>query len=220
MELIAHVLLPLGLGLLGFVEPCSVGGHIAFLGSLAGQSAGRRLASLAAFTAARTVVAGAIGVLVSLIGVLFVVGQKTFWFAFGVAYVALGALYLAGKAKLLMRGIVAPAHAGARRSALLLGLVLGVNIPACAAPLLFAVAGGAAGAGSALLGFTTLALFGLALSAPLFVVALVPGVSNLVRGLGSSSRTVHRVTGVVLVLVGLWSVWFGLFVDPADWASL
>lgn len=217
MEWFAHFLVPIGLGLLGFIEPCTIGGHVAFLSSLAGQPKAHRLMSLAVFTATRTIAFGAIGIVVSLIGLLFVGGQQAFWLVFGLAYTALGALYIAGKAKYFMRGIVLPAAGEAQRSAVILGLILGVNIPACAAPLLFAVAGSAVGARTFLLGFMTLALFGLALSAPLFVVAMAPKISNVVQALGSSSRRTHQIIGSILVLVGVWSMWFGLYVDPADW---
>lgn len=217
MEWFAHFVVPLGLGLLGFIEPCSIGGHVAFLSSLSNQTKSRRLMSLALFTAARTIAFGAIGAAVALIGLLFVSGQKAFWLLFGLAYAALGVAYLTGKAKYLMRGITLPAPGHEQRSSLVLGLILGVNIPACAAPLLFAVAGGAIGAGTFLLGFTTLAVFGLALSAPLFVVALTPGISNVVLAMGSPSRRTHLIIGGILVVVGTWSMWFGLFVDPADW---
>jgi len=216
VEWFAHLLVPLGLGLLGFIEPCTVGGHIAFLSSLADQTKARKLASLAVFTVARTIIFGAIGSVVSLVGLLFVSGQKTFWFVFGLAYIALGAVYLAGRAKHL-RGIDVSTDHHSKRSALVLGLILGLNVPACAAPLLFAVAGSAVGAGTISRGFATMALFGLALSAPLFVVALAPKISNVIRALGSHSRRTHWIIGSILVLVGVWSLWFGLFVDPADW---
>src|SRR3990167_1158629 len=57
------------------------------------------------------------------------------------------------------------------RGSLLLGMLFGLNIPACATPLLIALlassaASGARG-GSAVQGFIALALFGLALSLPL-----------------------------------------------------
>src|SRR3546814_1366678 len=49
-----------------------------------------------------------------------------------------------------------------------LGLLFGLNIPACAAPLLLALLAGAATTGATLLsGFVALAVFGLALSLPL-----------------------------------------------------
>jgi cytochrome c-type biogenesis protein len=217
VEWFAHFLVPLALGLLGFIEPCSIGGHLAFLSSLAGQSTTRRLTSLAVFTAARTTIFGALGIVVSLVGLLFVDGQKIFWFLFGLAYIVLGAVYLAGKAVHLMRGIGFAADSSSRSNSLVLGLILGLNVPACAAPLLFAVAGSAVGASTFLLGFTTLAVFGLALSAPLFVVALAPGISNVVLALGAHSRRTQLTIGGVLVLVGVWAALFGLFVDPADW---
>jgi cytochrome c-type biogenesis protein len=60
-------------------------------------------------------------------------------------------------------------------------------------------------------------LFGLALSAPLVLaVSWEPGRRLLDRLAGLSVR-VPMVIGLVLIGLGLWSVYFGLFVDLTDW---
>ena len=106
---------------------------------------------------------------------------------------------------------------GAARGSALLGVLLGLNIPACAAPLLFALLGAAAAAGaaggSALGGFGSLALFGLALSLPLVVAVLFAPARRVIDWLGGLSRRMPAITGLILIAVGLWSVWFGLFVS-------
>jgi len=153
-----HFLLPVSLGLLGFIEPCAIGSHMVVLGVLAGQSKGRRIASLLLFAATRTVALGIVGVIVALIGQQFAVGQKTFWLFFGVAYVLLGALYFAGKGSALLQGIGSGHRLQqSRRGAVALGVLFGLNVPACAAPLLFAVAASAAGADAYTVGFSTAA---------------------------------------------------------------
>ena len=217
-SLAAHIFLPIGLGLLGFVEPCAIGSHMVVLGTLKEQSRTGRLASLLAFLATRTIVFGLVGIVVALVGQHFVTGQKAFWLIFGLAYVALGCLYLIGKAGLVMRRIgLRWQSPNGQRNAVVLGVLFGVNVPACAAPLLFAVAGSAAGAGVYAMGFTTMALFGLALSAPLLLISAVPKLARALEAVGSASQWLHRVIGSILIAVGVWSVWFALFVDPADW---
>jgi cytochrome c-type biogenesis protein len=68
------------------------------------------------------------------------------------------------------------------------------------------------------MGFVSLGLFGLALSAPLaLAVFWEPGRRLLDRLAGLSVR-VPIVIGLVLIGLGLWSVYFGLFVDLADWS--
>jgi len=213
-----HFLLPVSLGLLGFIEPCAIGSHMVVLGVLAGQSKGRRIASLLLFAATRTVALGIVGVIVALIGQQFAVGQKTFWLFFGVAYVLLGALYFAGKGSALLQGIGSGHRLQqSRRGAVALGVLFGLNVPACAAPLLFAVAASAAGADAYTVGFVTMALFGLALSVPLLVIALAPKLSRALDRMRLAPPWVRRCVGALLVGAGLWSIWFGLFVNPADW---
>jgi len=106
----------------------------------------------------------------------------------------------------------APASA-ARRA---WGLVFGLNIPACAAPLIFALLGAAAagGASGATLasGFISLAVFGLALSAPLVAAVLFEPARRALDWLAGLSGRIPFWAGVVLVALGLWSIWFGLFV--------
>ena len=157
---------------------------------------------------------GVIGLAVAAVGLAFAVAQKGFWLLFGVAYLVLGALYVAGKADILMRriGLHRPGDTS-WKSSLGLGFALGVNVPACAAPLLFAVAGLAAGSQTYAVGFFTMGLFGIALS----VMAFVPTIARAIESLGTLSRRLHIVLGALFIAVGLWSVWFGLFVNPADW---
>jgi cytochrome c-type biogenesis protein len=212
------VLLPIGLGLLGFIEPCAIGAHLAFIGVLAERTRRARLASTLLFTLVRTFTMGALGIVAAIVGHAFAATQKTFWLVFGLAYVGLGALYLLGKAKMLMWGIGPKAVSkSGQRNVALLGLPFGLSIPACAAPLLFAASGAAAGAATMTMAFVTMALFGLALSAPLVVLVAAPGVTERLRDLAGHGRLLRLSIGWVLVAAGLWSVWFGLFVDPTDW---
>ena len=93
--------------------------------------------------------------------------------------------------------------------------------PACAAPLVFALLGTAAVGGAdsaALSGFFSLGLFGLTLSLPLVCAVFAPAGRRLIDKLGALAARIPFWTGVVFVLLGLWSIYFGLFVSPEDWA--
>src|SRR3546814_13794527 len=75
-----------------------------------------------------------------------------------------------------MRTIGPPlARRSETRGSATLGVLFGLNIPACAAPLIFALFGTAAAGGAAgrpiAAGFVSLGLFGLALSLPLVLAA-------------------------------------------------
>ena len=212
-------LLSVGLGLLGFVEPCSMGANLLFIKYLEGQAAVRKLAQTFVFMFTRGLFIGALGMLAALVGAAFVPVQKGLWVLLGGVYLVLGGLYLAGRAGYLMQTL-GPGLRGlsGARGSITLGMLFGLNVPACAAPLLFVLFGTAAAGGATIAqGFLTLALFGLALSAPLALAVLwAPGRWLLDRVAGLSSR-IPRVAGAVLVAFGLWSLYFGLFVRLEDW---
>ena len=159
----------------------------------------------------------ALGTLAVAIGSAFLGFQKAAWIALGALYIGLGILHVAGRAGRLMVAL-GPRLAwlsGLRGSAGL-GVLFGLNIPACAAPLLLAsvgaaTAGGASGASFAL-GFASLALFGLALSLPLVLAVLIAPARQALDWTAGLSRRAPLWTGVALIALGVWSVWFGLFV--------
>ncbi|MFV2093303.1 MAG: hypothetical protein ACC634_09490, partial [Hyphomicrobiales bacterium] len=85
--------------------------------------------------------------------------------------------------------------------------------------LVFALLGGAAvGTGAtAATGFFTLALFGVALSAPLVVILFFAPARRALDRLAGFSIRMPVWTGVVFVALGFWSIYFGLFVNLEDW---
>lgn len=222
-NLTTSVLLPLGLGLVGFVEPCMIGASLIFVKHVEGRKAGGKLAEVSLFAITRALFIGALGVLAVALGATFLGLQKGAWIALGVVYAGLGVLYVTGRAGALM---VALGPSLSRLSGLGgsagLGVLFGLNIPACAAPLILALfgaaaAGGASGATFAT-GFLSLALFGLALSLPLIVAVLFAPARQALDWIAGLSRRVPFWTGVVLIVLGLWSVWFGLFVKLGPFA--
>jgi MFS family permease len=101
---------------------------------LAEQPKAKRAASLLLFVATRTLALGVVGIAVTLIGQQFIIGQKAFWLLFGATYVVLGALYFAGKTGLLMQRLgIARQVAANRRDAVMMGVLFGLSVPACAA---------------------------------------------------------------------------------------
>ncbi len=206
-----ELLLPIGLGLLAFVEPCSIGIHLLLIGHLERLPAARRLRELAYVTLVRAAVLGAIGLAGAWVGRELFWAQRSLWVAFGLLYIALGGVYLSGRQGRLMRLLTpAPQRLEARARALGLGAAFGLYVPACAVPLLAVLVGTtaaqSAGGASLASGFVALFFFGLALSAPLF--ALV----GTARGQGWLDRLVMlaghlpRPTGALLVLLGATSI--------------
>lgn len=222
--LVSLVLLPVGLGLLGFLEPCSVGSSLLFIKYIEGRPAAAKVIQVSVFALTRALLIGTLGLGAALVGTLFLGFQKAVWIALGMVYVALGACYAAGKAGPLMRNVGPRLRrlSGARGSAGL-GLLFGLNVPACAAPLLFVLLGtaaaGGAGSGRHLLeGFVSLGLFGLALSLPLVAAVLCPPLRSLLDRLAGLSVRVPFWAGIVLIALGLWSIGFGVLTDLENWA--
>ncbi len=91
-----------------------------------------------------------------------------------------------------------------------LGVVFGLNVPACAAPLLAALMAASLGVGSAARGFFSMAVFGLAPSLPLVAAVLWSRGRSWLDRLAALAHRVPRWTGIVFVVLGGWSVYFGL----------
>ena len=217
--LIAAILLPIGLGLVGFIEPCSIGSTLVFIKVMEGRPTAVKLWQVGVFTVTRAFFVGALGAIAAFVGAAFIGFQKAMWTGLGALYVALGLLFLVGRASYIMTSLgPSLARIGDARGSAALGLLFGLNIPACSAPLLFALLGaaGASGVSGATLaqGFGSLALFGLALSLPLAVAALIPAARRALDWLAGLSGRIPRWTGIVLIALGIWSIGFGLFVTP------
>jgi cytochrome c-type biogenesis protein len=212
------LILPIGLGLLGFIEPCSIGASLLFLRYVEGQDAAIRIAQAGIFTLTRAVFMGGLGVIAALIGTVFIGLQKAGWILLGLLYVALGVIYLVGLSGRVTRSFgPSLGRMSGSRGAIGLAILFGLNIPACAAPLLFAVLGAAAigTSFSAIFeGFVSLGLFGIALSLPLMLAVLWAPARHALDRAAACGRRAPIAIGLLLLVLGLWSVYFGLFVLP------
>ena len=214
-------LLPAGLGLLGFVEPCTIGGHLLFLDTQKARKPASQRQALLVFILVRSLVAGLFGAAAAMLGQVLVGLQTGLWLVFGTLYLALGLGFLLGFAgRLKQRLELAPEHWKRATSPLVLGAAFGLNIPACAAPILFVLLGMAASGAAVATGFAQMAIFGFFLSMPLTLFVAFPGLGGGLARIGSWFGNAGRLLGVVFVALGLWSIWFGLYVNPADWSGL
>lgn len=215
VTLTSLVLLPVGLGLLGFIEPCSIGSTLIVVKHLEGKSAARKLAQVGVFAGTRVLFIGFLGIVAAVLGTAFLGVQQGAWVVLGSVYVLLGLLYMIGKAEALMVPLGPSLHRFSDLPASAsLGVLLGFNIPACAAPLLLALLSTAAvrGAAGATLatGFVSLALFGLALSLPLVVAVLFEPARRAIDWLAGLSSRLPLWTGALLIALGSWSIWLAL----------
>ena len=86
------VLLPIGLGLRGFVEPCSIGSSLVFIKYLEGKNRLAKLSQVTVFMLTRGVFIGLLGASAALLGAAFLGFQKASWIGLGAIYVAIGTL--------------------------------------------------------------------------------------------------------------------------------
>ncbi|HSE01024.1 MAG TPA: cytochrome c biogenesis protein CcdA [Burkholderiales bacterium] len=210
--------LPTGLGLVGFIEPCSIGSSLLFLKYLENAGAVEKVRQTAFFAATRAAFIGLLGVAAVAVGSGFIAFQKSAWIVLGALYALLGVLLFAGRAGALMVAIgPGIAKLSGLRGSAGLGVFFGLNIPACAAPLLAALlaAAAATGASGATLtsGFVSLAVFGVALSAPLVAAVFFARARRAIDVLAHWAGRFPKWSGVVLIALGAWSVYFGLFVE-------
>ncbi len=215
------ILLPIGLGLLGFIEPCTIGGHLLFLDTQKSRSRAMKMRAVTVFVLVRSLTAGAFGAIIAFIGQKLIGVQTGIWLVFGTIYLLVGLAFVFGRSGLVKQKInLAPAAWKRASNPVVLGLAFGLNIPACAAPILFGLLGLAATTGTVLTGFWMMFLFGLFLSLPLVVFAMVPRMAGWLDRVAGRLRNMRWVIGGVFVLLGLWSIWFGLYVDPINWSGI
>ncbi|UWQ20097.1 cytochrome c biogenesis protein CcdA [Jannaschia sp. W003] len=214
------LLLAAGLGLLGFVEPCTIGAHMLFLAGQKTRSTAQRLRAVTAFLAARLLVMGGFGGLIVLLGQALIGVQTGMWLVFGALYIGIGAAILLGGDHMLRRRIgLAPKRWRLASDPIVQGLAFGLNIPACAAPILFGLIGAASVGASPVSGFVLMSVFALTLSAPLLPLSVAPRLAAPFDGLADWLRPRRWLLGLIFVGLGLWSAWFGLFIDPVDWSG-
>jgi cytochrome c-type biogenesis protein len=202
---------------LGFVEPCSIGSTLIVVKQLESRNAAGKLAQIGVFAGTRALFMGLLGMAAVVLGAAFLGFQRGAWIGLGALYMGLGVLYLTHKIGALAVSLgPSLARLASLRGSAALGILFGLNIPACAAPLLFALLAGAAAGGAAgatfASGFVALALFGLALSLPLIVAVLFEPARRSLDWVAGLSRRLPFWTGLLLVALGAWSIWFGLYV--------
>lgn len=140
------VVLPVFFGLFGFIEPCSIGSTLVMVKQMEARTGRQKIVQMLVFAGTRALFIGLLGLVAAAVGTAFLGFQRGAWLLLGTLYLVLGLMYLGGQIGMLMRS-VGPRLDRLRstRGAAGLGLLFGLNIPACAAPLVLALLGLAAG---------------------------------------------------------------------------
>ncbi len=101
----ALIWLPIGLGLLGFIEPCTIGGHLLFLDTQKDRNGSEKLRAVMVFIIVRSVTAGVFGAIIAFIGQKLIGVQTGIWLVFGIIYLLVGLAFILGRAGLIKRRI-------------------------------------------------------------------------------------------------------------------
>ncbi len=193
------ILVPAAFGLLGFIEPCSIGANIIFLGYLEFRERSK-VREAVKFMLTRALFLGLIGLGVGIVGQSLRIGAYAYSSVLGVFYVALGFAGIFWRYRGTLRSIDLGRYFP-KEGAVPLGVIFGLSAPACSVPLFLGLLGLGAIKG-AWIGLLTLFLFGLALSAPLLWIARSERAAEALRRLGKLISKIPYLSESVLILVG------------------
>ena len=201
------IVLPLLFGLIGFVTPCSLGINTVFLAYITGKQRSTRIRQAVAFALTRGLFLAALGLLFGLIGQQVVGFQLVYRKIIGALFILLGVVFLLH----LYRPIPMPSLSLARRfqgsgtgSAVAMGTLFGLDIPACSSPLVFALLAQTVLVGDVIGGAISLYLFGLSMSLPLIGLSITERPNEwLVRWSRRSRKSLYYAGAGLLVLVGI-----------------
>ncbi len=199
--------LAVGLGLVSFVEPCSIGANGIFLGYLREKDRAARLRETAKFALVRSGILGLFGLSIAFLGSFVLTAQRGTWLFLGLLYLVLGlAVILNARWGLLGRlslGRLLPGH---EDRSLGLGLVFGLNLPACSYPLILALVGWSAAYGPAG-GFVLMFIFGLAFSFPLVPLAFSERTAKLLVRLSRFGKVISYAIGIALLAASAYTLY-------------
>jgi cytochrome c-type biogenesis protein len=212
MDVFQWILIPLAFGLIGFIEPCSVGANLVFL-SYMNKMENKKQAWLEAikFTLSRSLFLGIIGLMTAYLGQQLSSLQHVYNFILGASFIVLGILYLLRKQMTIRWPVLDWGQFLEKRKgrAVTMGIIFGLSAPACSAPLLLVLIGQSATL-TLVQGFVSLFLFGLALSLPLLVISRYDRAREIIKKMSKWVVRTPIPIGIVLLLIGLYTSLQGL----------
>jgi cytochrome c-type biogenesis protein len=212
-SLVAFALVFFG-GVVTSIGPCNVAMVplvIGYVGGSSRLSRGRSFALSLSFTVGLAITFMLLGVVATLIGGL-IGGTTRVWY-----YVVAGICFLIGLQLLGLLQLRAPVWLGDLRGrvtvrgvpgALLLGLVSGLVASQCATPVLATVlAYVTTQEGALLYGAALLFVYALGRGVPIVLAGTFTGALKQLRGLGPFSEWMEKISGALIVGVGLYLLW-------------
>ena len=212
MNIYGLIVTPLVFGLIGFIEPCSLGINLIFLDRIKDYNRAKRISETVIFSSVRGFFLALVGLSAAFIGSKIATLQSSFFWGLGGVYIFLGVLAIMNMYKPIFKYEINISKYIPNRGSIALGLVFGLIIPACAIPLVLALMGKSMVLGNFLQGFISLLLFGIALSSPLLFISYFEQSTKIIKSISEKARQVPWLAGAVLIGVGLLtmlsSIWW------------
>jgi cytochrome c-type biogenesis protein len=197
------LLIPVLFGLIGFLEPCSLGINIIFLNRVKGLPKAKKILETSIFSLVRAFFLALVGLSSAFIGSRIITIQSSFFMILGAVYILFGVLYIINKYKTIFRSGIDLGKYFQKKESVALGLIFGLIIPACAIPLILALTAKSILLGNLLEGFVSLFAFGLALSMPILIISFFAKSNEIISKVSEKGRHFPWLAGVVLIVVGL-----------------
>lgn len=207
------VLLVFAGGVVTSIGPCNMAMIpliVGFVGGSRDLSRGRSLVLSTTFATGLAITFMLLGVVVAFVGGLIGTGHKWFYYIVAGVCLLIG-LQLLGVLHLPMPDLLANQRQKMRwrgvPGALALGLVSGLVASQCATPVLAAILTYVMAEGAIAYGAALLFIYALGRGVPIVVAGTFAGALKQFRVFGRWSETLERVSGAIVIGVGLYLVW-------------
>lgn len=214
MNFYGLAVMPMLFGLIGFIEPCSLGINIIFLNRIRMFHRAKRISETLIFAFVRGFFLALVGLSAAFIGSKIITLQSSFFVILGGVYIFLGGLAILNMYRPIFKYEINISKYLKNRGSITLGFAFGLIIPACAISFVLALIGKSIFLGNLLEGFVSLFIFGIALSFPLVVISCFDKSNEIITKISEKARRIPWLAGVVLIVVGLLTM-----LSSSWWAS-
>ncbi len=135
------IFIPLVLGLIGFIEPCSLGINILFLTRVKGLNRAKRISETLIFSLVRGFFLALVGLSAAFIGSKIITLQSSFFWVLGGVYIITGVIAIMNMYRPIFKHEINISKYISNKGSIALGFIFGLVIPACAVPLVLALVG-------------------------------------------------------------------------------
>jgi len=205
-------LIPILFGLVGFIEPCSLGINVIFLNRMQAMKRKKRIREAIIFTFVRGFILAMVGLTAAFVGSRLIKIQFSLFIVLGAIYILAGILAIINMYRPIFQKSVNFAKHIKNRGAFSLGIIFGLVIPACAIAFIIVLVGKAIVIGDLLGGFISLLVFGITLSSPLIFISYSEKSIKIIKNIGAKTKKIPWLGGTILIIIGiltlLTSIWW------------